>query len=158
MHFWMKVILKMYQEECKNSVKLSETAHFWTLFSKLSVFIEKHISILFSSIVITFRAWISGRDSGICSQNLKITSKRIAMAGNSLPEKFSVFRKSLLLWNETPRSRKFADFRVTVDNFLSGHSNFLLPIGNSCCCCRVYGRLSHEGPRPVGGCPPWGSF
>ena len=73
-----------------------------------------------------YRAWISGRDGGIRTQNFEIPPKRISRAGHSRSVKFSVFRKFLLLWIKTPRFRKkFADLRTTLDNFL-------LPIRSDC--------------------------
>ena len=56
---------------------------------------------------------------GICTQNLKILLKRIARAGDSCPEKFLVFWKFLLLWNETPRICKIPRFScIMLHNFL----------------------------------------
>ena len=74
------------------------------------------------------KTWTSGRDGRIRTQNLEIPSKKIARTGDLHPEKFSVFRKFLLLWNESPRFRKNCRFSGNVGKFLSVHGNFLLLI------------------------------
>ena len=50
-------------------------------------------------------AWISECDGRICAQSLEIQSKRIRRAGDSHPEKFSVFRKSLCHWVPIVKSK-----------------------------------------------------
>ena len=64
------------------------------------------------------RAWISGQDGRICTQNLVIPLKRSVRVEDFHPIKLLVFQKFLLLWNETPRFWKFANLHVVQDDFL----------------------------------------
>ena len=54
--------------------------------------------------------------------------EKIARVRDSRPEKFSVFRKFLLLRNETPRFRKIRRFSCNNEHFLSVRGNFLLEV------------------------------
>ena len=67
-------------------------------------------------------------DGGIHARNLENPSKRIAKAGDSRSEKFSVFREFLVLRNEILCFRKIHRFSWHAGQFLNARSNLLLPI------------------------------
>ena len=69
-----------------------------------------------------YRAWISGQNGRIRTQNLAIPPKRILRAGHSCTVKF------LLLWNKTSHFRKKCCFSCNSGQFISVWANFLLLI------------------------------
>ena len=91
------------------------------------------------------RAWISGQDGRICTQNLEILSKRITWEVDLCP----AFQEFLLLWNKTFNFWKITDFCVMLDSFIvrSVNGDFFLPIrgdsfpillGNECSSIRKF--------------------
>ena len=83
-----------------------------------------------SRVLTKINLYMSGLEfqGGIRAQNLEIPSKRITRVGDSHSEKFLIFWKLLLLWNEMPRLQKIWRFSCNAWQFLSVCDNFLLPI------------------------------
>ena len=84
---------------------------------------QQRAEILFMNLIRYYKAWISEWGGRTCTQNLKISSKRIMRIRRFLAWKF------LLLWNKIPHFQKIHWFLCNGGQFLSARGNFLLPIG-----------------------------